>query len=58
MEHAVETVTSERVTALSREYFDLLEKYEQEANAAGAAFVEIQSTSLFATVGQRLERES
>ena len=58
MQDAVETVTSARVTALSREYFELLDTYEREANAAGAAFVEIQSTSLFATVGQRLERES
>lgn len=58
MQDAVETVTSARVTALSREYFELLDKYEREANAAGAAFIEIQSTSLFATVGQRLERES
>ena len=55
---AVQTVTSDRVTTLSREYFDLLDTYEREATAAGAAFVEIQSTSLFATVGQRLERES
>jgi ubiquinone/menaquinone biosynthesis C-methylase UbiE len=58
MREAVKTVASEPVTALSREYFHLLDQYEREANAAGAAFVEIQSTSLFATVGQRLERES
>jgi ubiquinone/menaquinone biosynthesis C-methylase UbiE len=58
MQDAVETVTSARVTALSREYFELLDQYERDATAAGAAFVEIQSTSLFATVGQRLERES
>jgi hypothetical protein len=58
MQDAVDTATSERVTALSREYFELLDRYEREATAAGAAFVEIQSTSLFATVGQRLERES
>ena len=57
IQDAVETVTSDRVTTLSREYFDLLDTYEREAKAAGAAFVEIQSTSLFATVGQRLERE-
>src|SRR5688572_20404778 len=58
MQDMVETVTSERVTALSRQYFQLLDSYEREAGAAGSAFVEIQSTSLFATVGQRLERES
>ena len=54
----MQSVTSDRVTTLSRQYFDLLGTYELEATAAGPAFVEIQSTSLFATVGQRLERES
>ena len=58
MQDMVATVTSDRVATLSRQYFQLLDTYEREANAAGAAFVEIQSTSLFATVGQRLERES
>ena len=35
-------------------YFELLAAYEQEARAAGASFVEIQSSLLFATVGQRV----
>jgi hypothetical protein len=31
----------------------MLDRYEQEAAAAGARFVEIQSTTLFATVGKK-----
>ena len=38
---------------LGREYLDVLTSYEREANAAGASFVEIQNTMLFATVGQK-----
>jgi len=37
------------------EYLDLLGAYENEASAAGRGFVEIQSTLLFAVVGQRAE---
>jgi hypothetical protein len=40
---------------LGVECLSLLAAYEAEARAAGPAFVEIQNTSLFATVGQRLE---
>jgi SAM-dependent methyltransferase len=39
--------------ALGREYLDVLAEYEAEAARAGASFVEIQNTMLFATVGQR-----
>jgi len=38
---------------LGREYLETLEEYEAEARQAGSAFVEIQNTILFATVGQR-----
>jgi SAM-dependent methyltransferase len=38
---------------LGREYLDTLDEYETEAREAGSAFVEIQNTILFATVGQR-----
>jgi hypothetical protein len=31
----------------------LLDQYAEDAKAAGSAFVEIQNTMLFATVGQR-----
>jgi hypothetical protein len=43
------------MTSLADRYLRLLEVYEREARKAGRSFVEIQSTSLFATVGQRLE---
>ena len=41
------------VRALGEEYLSVLARYESEAAAAGSAFVEIQNTMLFATVGQR-----
>lgn len=40
---------------LGEEYLALLDRYAADAAAAGRAFVEIQNTMLFATVGQRLE---
>jgi SAM-dependent methyltransferase len=40
---------------LGREYLEMLRAYEAEATAGGSGFVEIQTTMLFATVGQRLE---
>ena len=39
--------------ALGHQYLDVLRAYEAEAREAGPAFVEIQNTMLFATVGQR-----
>ena len=41
------------LSALGRQYLQTLERYEQDATRAGAAFVEIQNTMLVATVGQR-----
>lgn len=55
---AIERVLSSSVDAvqsLARQSLELLADYEKQATAAGAAFVEIQSTPLFATVGQRME---
>jgi ubiquinone/menaquinone biosynthesis C-methylase UbiE len=43
------------VRALSASCLDLLAAYEAEARDAGASFVEIQNTTLFATVGQTIE---
>lgn len=40
---------------LAQDYLKLLDRYAAEAREAGPAFVEIQSTLLFATVGERLE---
>jgi SAM-dependent methyltransferase len=43
------------VIAQGREYLQTLARYEQDAAAAGANFVEVQNTMLFATVGHRTE---
>lgn len=43
------------VIALGREYLQTLARYERDATAAGANFVEVQNTMLFATVGQRTD---
>ncbi len=40
---------------LGEDYLALLDAYASEAATAGQAFVEIQNTMLFATVGQRVE---
>jgi ubiquinone/menaquinone biosynthesis C-methylase UbiE len=45
--------TGDEVRACGREYVEVLAAYEREATEAGPAFVEIQNTMLFATVGQR-----
>jgi len=50
---ALGSVPTDAAAWLGREYLDVLTAYEREANAAGAAFVEIQNTMLFATVGQK-----
>jgi ubiquinone/menaquinone biosynthesis C-methylase UbiE len=47
---------SDRVKTLAGESLALLAEYEKQATATGEAFVEIQSTPLFATVGQREDR--
>ncbi len=44
---------SAAVRAVGAEYLAALQEYQQAATQAGAAFVEIQNTMLFATVGQR-----
>ena len=54
LEAAVAQATTNDVTALGREYLVLFDAYRSEAQQAGAAFVEIQNTMLFATVGQKL----
>jgi SAM-dependent methyltransferase len=52
---AIERAGDEATEALGAEYLKLLDTYACEAAAAGPAFVEIQNTMLFATVGQKLE---
>jgi ubiquinone/menaquinone biosynthesis C-methylase UbiE len=44
---------SDSTRELAASYGELLQQYEREAQAAGSAFVEIQNTMLFATLGER-----
>lgn len=46
------------IRRMGQDYMKLLDRYATEASAAGSAFVEIQNTMLFATVGQRAEVEA
>lgn len=48
-------VTDPVVARTGDEYLQALDEYQAAASAAGAGFVEIQSTLLFAVVGQRAE---
>src|SRR5262245_2337455 len=52
VERALNHAGSDAARWLGREYLDVLTAYEREASEAGASFVEIQNTLLFATVGQ------
>ena len=49
----VDAALDDNVRALGKEFLVAIEDYAREAQAAGAAFVEIQNTLLVATVGQR-----
>ena len=53
VERAVEVASVEGTRTLGREYLDALDAYTREAQEAGSAFVEIQNTMLFATLGQK-----
>jgi SAM-dependent methyltransferase len=50
---AVEKAGDSGLRRLGQDYVKLLDQYAEDAKAAGPAFVEIQNTMLFATVGQR-----
>ena len=50
---AVEKAGDGGLRRLGQDYIKLLDQYAEDAKAAGSAFVEIQNTMLFATVGQR-----
>lgn len=52
VEKALDGATT-AVRALGRDYLLALAEYERESRESGPAFVEIQNTMLFATVGQR-----
>jgi SAM-dependent methyltransferase len=49
----VEQAASDSVRGAGHAYLAALVDYERDATSAGSAFVEIQNTMLFATVGQR-----
>ena len=51
---AIDRVQDEPLRRLGADYLRVLDAYAEEAAAAGRRFVEIQSTMLFATVGQKL----
>lgn len=52
VERAVEMAPADGARTIGREYLVALDAYAGEAQRAGSAFVEIQNTMLFATVGQ------
>lgn len=53
VERAIAQAPDDEVRRLGRTYLDVLLSYRREADDAGASFIEIQNTMLFATVGQR-----
>ncbi len=50
---AIDRLADDTLRDLGEEYLRVLVRYEEEAAAAGARFVEIQNTMLFATVGRK-----
>jgi SAM-dependent methyltransferase len=52
---AIAKAPDESLRRLGGDYLKAVDQYAREAAAAGSAFVEIQHTMLFATVGQRAE---
>jgi SAM-dependent methyltransferase len=55
VERAIAQSALSQVQELGREYLGVLDAYQSEAKRAGASFIEIQNTMLFAAVGQRSE---
>lgn len=53
VERLIDGASPGTVRELGAKYVEALRAYEEEAGNAGQAFVEIQNTMLFATVGQR-----
>ena len=52
---AIDQAPTQPIRRLGEEYAQRLERYAEDAKAAGGAFVEIQNTTLFATEGQRVD---
>lgn len=55
VQKALATIADAAVVDLGNAYLETLARYEQDAARAGANFVEIQNTMLFASVGQRTD---
>jgi ubiquinone/menaquinone biosynthesis C-methylase UbiE len=55
VQQAITKAPDEAIRRFGLDYIKLLDRYAEESTAAGAAFVEIQNTMLFATVGQTAE---
>jgi ubiquinone/menaquinone biosynthesis C-methylase UbiE len=53
VEEAAGRAPDEAIKRLGQDYNKMLDRYAEDARAAGSGFVEIQNTMLFATVGQR-----
>jgi SAM-dependent methyltransferase len=56
VQDAIGRAPGESIRRLGQDYLKLIERYAAAARQAGASFVEIQNTILFATVGQRAEQ--
>lgn len=56
VQDAIDRAPGESIRRLGQDYLKLIDRYASAAGTAGAAFVEIQNTMLFATVGQRAEQ--
>ena len=50
---AIDRVGADSVRTIGAEYLRVLDAYARESQRAGSAFVELQNTMLFATVGQK-----
>jgi len=52
---AISRAPDESLRRLGNDFLKAIDQYARDASTAGSAFVEIQNTMLFATVGQRAE---
>jgi hypothetical protein len=52
---AISRAPDESLRRLGADFLKAIDQYARDASTAGPAFVEIQNTMLFATVGQRAE---
>lgn len=55
VQQALERAPDDGIKRLGQDYLKQLDRYAADAGAAGPAFVEIQNTMLFATVGEKSE---